>query len=226
MWRSCEHLAARAGQDVEAAGELVGRCRQRRQQPNHVLARARLEQQQAARARQVHDLLRALGIGRRVVGPHDLDRHHRAKAAHVADLRVRRRHARCRASAVCAAWRVRLVEHLLVVEHVEHGERRRAGHGIAGVGAAQAAGRRRVHDGGLADHGRERQPAAQALGHRHEIRLDAVVLVGPHLPVRPKPRLDLVDDEHDAVRGRRCGAAHAGTRPAPARSRPRRAAAR
>ena len=47
--------------------------------------------------------------------------------------------------------RTTLLEHAVVLEGVEHGECRRAGDGVAAVGAAEASGRGRVHDVGAAD---------------------------------------------------------------------------
>ena len=74
----------------------------------------------------------------RSAGLHDLDRLHRAQAAHVADLRVARlERGQRRASGLGLA--LRLLQDVLLLEHVEDGQRRRARHRVAGVGAAQSA---------------------------------------------------------------------------------------
>ena len=47
--------------------------------------------------------------------------------------------------------------------------------------------------------GAEREAAADALGHRHDVGLDAVMLVGEHLAGAAVAALDLVEDEHQIV---------------------------
>ena len=71
--------------------------------------------------------------------------------------------------------------------------------GIAGVGAAEAAELGAVHDLRAAGDGADRKPAAQRLGHGHEIGLDSVVLAGKHPAGAAEARLHFVDDEQDAV---------------------------
>jgi hypothetical protein len=61
------------------------------------------------------------------------------------------------------------------------------GQRVAGVGAAQAAGGRRVHDLGAATHGRQRHAAGQALGQGDQVGHHAVVLHGEQLAGAAKP---------------------------------------
>ena len=76
---------------------------------------------------------------------------------------------------------------------------RGAGDRVAGVGAAEPADLRAVHDLGAAGDGGDRQPAAERLGHRHDVGLEVVVLGREHPPGPSESRLDLVDDEQDPV---------------------------
>ncbi len=71
--------------------------------------------------------------------------------------------------------------------------------GIAAVGAAQSARMRRVHDGRTAGDRRQREAAAQALGHGDEIGHHAGMLDGEHLAGARDAALDLIGDQHDAV---------------------------
>ena len=84
-----------------------------------------------------------------------------------------------------------------LLEHVEDGDRGRERDGVADVGAADRVVPERVHDLGLAEHAGQRQPAGDRLGHRDQVRLDAVVLDGEHPPGAPEARLHLVGDEQD-----------------------------
>ena len=88
---------------------------------------------------------------------------------------------------------------LLLFDRLEHRQTRRAGHRRTGVGAAQPARRRRIHDRGLADDRRERKSAREALRERHQVGLDARVLDREHAAGACEAGLDLVDHEHDAV---------------------------
>ena len=56
------------------------------------------------------------------------------------------------------------------------------------------------------------RPAAEALGHHHQVGLDAGVLVAEHPAGPAEAALHLVGDEHDAVRSRAVRGAAAGTR--------------
>ena len=86
-----------------------------------------------------------------------------------------------------------------VGDHVEHRQRRGDRQRVGRIGAAQAAGRGRVHDLGAAAHRRQRHAAGQALGQRHQVGHDAVVLHREHLAGAGEAGLDLVGDQHDAV---------------------------
>ena len=57
-----------------------------------------------------------------------------------------------------------------------------------------ALGAGRVHDLGLAEHARERQPGGDRLGDRDQVGLDAVVLDREQLPGAAEAGLHLVDD--------------------------------
>ena len=149
---------------------------------------------------------RLLDHGARVVGRRrlrlrildELDREHRPEPADVADpvpALLPREHPRPNR----VADRLGPLDEALLLENVEHGERGGLRDRVADVGSADRGIGRRVHDLRLADHGREREPAGDRLRHRHEIRLDAVMLDAPHAPRAAEPRLHLVDDEHDAV---------------------------
>ena len=83
--------------------------------------------------------------------------------------------------------------------HLEHGESRGAGQRRARERAAQAADHRRVHDFRLADDRRQRHAAGDALGHGHEIGLDAGVFDGERLAGAREAGLDFIGDEQDAV---------------------------
>ena len=94
---------------------------------------------------------------------HQLDQHHRAEAAHVADQRMAllpalERLAQHRADALGAREERRLAHHL------DGRDRGDAGHRVAAVGAAHAAGVRGVHDLGAAGGGADRHAGAERLG--------------------------------------------------------------
>ena len=115
-----------------------------------------LEQDQPALQRGVDDGARELGCGLlrdRIVD--ELDREHRAEAADVADRRpapLPSEHP----VADALADELGACDELLLLEYVEHGERRRLCDGIADVRAADRAVVRAVHDRSPADHARER----------------------------------------------------------------------
>ena len=95
-----------------------------------------------------------------------------------------------------------LLRQVLLEQHVDRGDRRRAADRVA-------AERRRVRNGfsmyfshvlrrpdARAD---RHDAAAETLAERHQVRHDAVVLAAEHLAAAPHPALDLVEDEHRAV---------------------------
>ena len=87
----------------------------------------------------------------------------------------------------------------LVLDHVEHRERRGLRDRVADVGPADAAGDGRVHDLRLAEHAGERQPHRDRLRDRDQVRLDAEVLDREEPAGAREPGLHLVADEDDAV---------------------------
>ena len=90
---------------------------------------------------------------------------------------------------------------------LDGGQRRRAAHRVAAVGAAVAAGRPLVVELATGAERGEREAAGDALGHADDVGLDAVVVDGEHLAGATEAALHLVGDEQDAVlRGsaRRC----------------------
>ncbi len=97
---------------------------------------------------------------------------------------------------------------LLVVHHVDHGVRGGHGHGVARVGAAQAAGGRGVHDLGAAGHGRQRHARGQRFGDGHEVGQHSGLLEKmfhrEQLAGAAEAGLHLVGDEHDAVLVAQC----------------------
>ena len=87
----------------------------------------------------------------------------------------------------------------LVVDHVEHGERRGLRDRVADEGAADAAGDGRVHDLGAAEHARERQAVRDRLRDADQVGLDARVLDREEAAGAAEAGLHLVGDEDDAV---------------------------
>ena len=154
-----------------------------------------LQQQQPALHRGVDHGLGELGRGllRRAVGD-ELDREHRAEAAHLADRRealLPGEHA----GAQRLADRDGALAEALLVDHVEDGERGGVGDRVADVRAADGAVVRRVHDLRLAEHARERQAGGDRLRDGDQVGLDAVVLDREELAGAREAGLDLVGDE-------------------------------
>src|SRR5436189_54138 len=75
----------------------------------------------------------------------------------------------------------------------------RARHGVAAVGAAEAACLDRVHNLGAAGDPGQRQSAGDALGRRDQIGDDPFVVTGKPVAGAAETGLDLVGDEDDAV---------------------------
>ena len=86
-----------------------------------------------------------------------------------------------------------------VAHDVHHRETRGAGDGVSAVRAPEATGVRRVHHVCPPDDGGQRKAGGQALGDRHQVRLDTGVLDREELAGAAEAGLDLVGDEHDAV---------------------------
>src|SRR5262249_28597273 len=93
---------------------------------------------------------------------------------------------------------VRVRDQILVTDHIERRERRRARQGTPSV-------RRPVrtevpdHEVLARDHGSERQPARDTLARDQDVRLDALVLDRPRLAAATHAALDLVAHEEDPV---------------------------
>src|SRR5690348_10851867 len=141
-------------QQAEPALELLVRCSERRQEPDHVSVQAAREEEQplleGSRSRRLRR------VGRRLA---QLEREHRAEAAHLADDRtsggnVLKSRSQERAEllgALAEAGRRQLVE---------HGESGRAGHGIAAERAAESSDVNSIHQLRAAGDSGERQAAA------------------------------------------------------------------
>ena len=79
------------------------------------------------------------------------------------------------------------------------GQRSRARHRVAAVGSAQTADVDPVHDLGPAGHRGQRQAGGDALGRRHQVRHDGLVLAGEPGPRPAEAGLHLVGHEQDPV---------------------------
>ena len=140
---------------------------------------------------------RSVGSGCRVA---ELDRDHGADAAHLADdvvllLQLEQRRLE---HALDAG---RLGEQAVLLDALEHGDRGRAGDGVAAEGAAEAAGLGGIHDLGATGDAGQRQAARDALGAEHQVGHEAEVLAGEVRAGAGHAALDLVGDEDDAVGG-------------------------
>ena len=159
----------------------------------------RLEEDDAARQRRVDHLGRELRRRLlRVRVAHELEREHRAEAADVADRRpAALPGVHLLADAVADDDRAR--DEALVLDDVEHRERRCLRHRVPDVRAADRPRVRAVHDLRAADHAREREARGDRLRHRDEVGLDSEVLHREHPARAPEARLHLVGDEDDPV---------------------------
>ena len=185
--------------DGERLVELGVGEHERAEDADRVAVHAGLQQQQPSLHRRVDHGLGELGRGllRRAVGD-ELDREHGAEAAHVADGRealLPGEHPRAQR----LADRDGALAEALLVDHVEDGERRGLGDGVADERAADGAVVRRVHDLRLAEHARERQAGGDRLGDGDQVGLDAVVLDREQLAGAREAGLHLVDDQADPV---------------------------
>ncbi len=94
---------------------------------------------------------------------------------------------------------VGLFHQAFLLESIEHAKRCGACHRIARIGAANAAGLRRIHDLGAADHARQRKAARQRFGACHQVRLHAEMLHGKPFARAPEARLDFIGNQHNAM---------------------------
>ncbi|CAM2137885.1 hypothetical protein PT2222_100011 [Paraburkholderia tropica] len=186
-------------EDRERFVEHVVLDRQREQEAHDVRVHAANQQQQAAVQRGGLHALREVGVGVARARLAEFDGVHRARAAHVGDLRHFRLHRVELGLELVAELRGALAE-LFFFDDLDHRVRRRHGQRVARVRAAEAAGRCRVHDFRAADHARQRHAAGQALGDRHEVRRDVVVFHREQLAGAREARLHFVGDQQDAVR--------------------------
>src|SRR5207248_3886075 len=121
-----------------------------------------------------------------------------AEAAGVADLRVLllpRRHP----AADGLADASRSVDEAFLLEHVEHGERRRLCDRVADVRPADRVLAGRVHDLGLPEYTGEREPCRDRLRDGDQVGLDLEVLDPEHPAGATEARLHFVDDHHDVL---------------------------
>ena len=88
---------------------------------------------------------------------------------------------------------------VLLLEHVEHGQRGFAGDRIAGKCSAQPAGAGRVHDFGATGDRRQRQSSTDRLRRDDDVGLDAVAFAGKERAGAAEPALHFVGDEQHAM---------------------------
>eukprot|EP00037_Helgoeca_nana_P019253 m.187203 g.187203 ORF g.187203 m.187203 type:complete len:321 (-) comp24788_c0_seq1:512-1474(-) len=90
----------------------------------------------------------------------------------------------------------RVGDEAFIVHHLQGGERRRAGDGVAGVGPPHRPRGLGVGELGSRGNRRQRHPGRQALGHHQNVGGGAVVAVGrKEVPGAAKPRLNFVDNQ-------------------------------
>ena len=107
-------------------------------------------------------------------------------------------HSRARFLEVVAQF-VRARIQILLLKHVEHGERGFAGDRISGEGASQAAGAGSIHDFRAAGDRSQRQSAANRLRGDEDVGLDAVALAGKQRARAAEAALHFVGDEQHSV---------------------------
>ena len=190
--------AQRGLERVEPVGQVAVLDRDRRQQPDHVAVEPAREQQQPALTRGGDHGGGQLRLRRAVRD--ELEREHRAEAAHVADAFELAGEA-LQPRADLAAERLGAGAERRRRDRVEHDRRGGAGDRVAAERAAQPARPDGVHQLGPPGHRGEREPAAQRLARDEQVGRDAVVLDRPHRPGAPDAGLDLVVDVEDPVRG-------------------------
>src|SRR6266699_5007456 len=190
--RGAGHFFERLLEEMAAFLQVVVGNGERREKTDHVRVHAAGENHEPASARSLHQSLGELGVG--VIGApvlHQLDGYHGAERAHLADAgEARLQPLQTRAHEAPDLGGT--LEEPLLTDHLQHRESRGAPERRAGIGPAESARSGRVHDLGLADHGRQRHPSGDALGDGDEIRLDAGVLDREHAPGAAEAALDLV----------------------------------
>src|SRR5208282_408313 len=93
----------------------------------------------------------------------------------------------------------RALDHAVLFEGVDHGDRGCARYWISAEGAAVTAGRKARRDLFARDHRADRKSAAERLGQRHDIRLDAGVLEREKLSGASHAGLHFVQDQQQLV---------------------------
>ena len=95
-----------------------------------------------------------------------------------------------------------VLDHAFLDQHPQRGAGDGAGQRIAAEGRAVLAGLQHAQHLGVREHGRDRiEAAGQRLADQGQVGLDALVLLGEQLAGAAEPGLDLVEDQHDVVRG-------------------------
>ncbi len=146
-----------------------------------------------------------LRIERLLAAPvcHQLDGLEQAASPHVADVMVVAE-ALAQAPRQVLALAAHVGQQIVAPDHLLHGERPGAGQRVAEIGVAvlEEAGAlgERLEDLGAHEHGADRrEAAAQALGDRHQVRRDALLLAGVQGARAAHAAHHLVEDQQDAV---------------------------
>ena len=174
---------------------------QRHHDAQRVAVHAAAQQDQAALQRMGdHRLGEGRVFFRGVEILHELDRQHRAQPADVphpvgrgacADLG--------KSGAEVRAHGGGAGQQAFAVDGLDRCKRRGTGHGVAAIGAAQAAGGHGVHDLGPADDTGDGIAAGHGFRHGDEVRHHARMLDGEPGAGAAEARLDFIGDEQDAV---------------------------
>src|SRR5215469_2466512 len=188
---------------VERIEQQVGVLRlecERRADFQDVGAAAGGADENAAAAHAVHDAPR-LGAAANAAGAvrAELDPDEQSGAADLADRSVPLRELLQPAPQILTAPPC-ILQQILTADHLQHGERRGAGHAVATVGVeiASASGELGKHAGATYD-GRDRVTVAHGFAHGDQVRNDAVTLEAPHgLPEAAEAGLHLIGDEQPA----------------------------
>jgi hypothetical protein len=131
--------------------------------------------------------------------PFDLDTYHEARSSAVADkVRIFLGEVREEPGEMCADA-AGVVGQMLVSDDVQHGVSRRRGERVSGKRRAVVAGLEGLGCRAARKARADGDAAAQALREGHDIRDDAVPLIGPEAAGPPDTGLHLVEDEERAV---------------------------
>mmetsp|Transcript_20748 Transcript_20748/g.64352 ORF Transcript_20748/g.64352 Transcript_20748/m.64352 type:complete len:309 (+) Transcript_20748:281-1207(+) len=180
-------------------GVLLGEAH-RRLGAEHVAVDAALADEHAQVAQPLEDV-RRLRRGRLLGGAirHQLHAQHQPPAANVADNVVLVLELQQPLLEVPAHHGAILLQ-VLVVNGAQHRAPHRTDDWIAAIRVEVQALRKRLRNLGRGHHRRQREAVADALGHRHNVGDDAMVLEAPVVGARaPKARLHLVGDAQPAM---------------------------